>query len=482
MRALVVDRSLEAIAGPVVAPYIVADSLTTGTSWAVSAPAAYEAGDWIVIAIRVQLGGADDIAFDGFERLGPPLVADSTQARRVGFFRKLATVNEPDSYAFTASNGGRISWVAFTIRGTDLEVSGFAPEYEGLALTGGRSASAVDAGGLALTLGANECTYGNPSRPTSTPADYTEVGFASTSLKTTSSRTSIWVGARSGDAAPQADYLWANQAGTAAQMIVIGNKAEAVTPVSSLLAQADALYIAHRCGGANYPEFSPQGTLAAVNRGYQAFEISTTRCATGEFVCAHDWNTFGGTGQNIPIWSANWDDLKVIPTLVPSGSIMSPAADAVPSTLQKLEDLLALIPEDAVVFIDHKPTSGGTGSETDQANVTALLDLMDSYPNSTERFIWKSFKGGYAAAALAAERGYRCLGIYYGDEITTEPTYTGSFDLLGMAHSDTQAQWDTALATGKKVIAHIIYTSTQRDNALAKGAGGIMNSNVLAMP
>ena len=466
-----------------VAPFIVDGSLATGSSWAVGAPATYEQGDWIVIAIRVQQAGTDDIAFGGFERLGPALVADSTQARRVGFFRKLATANEPETYALTASNGGRISWVSFTVRGTDLTVAGFAPEYEGLALAGGRSASAVDAGGLALTLSANECTYGNPSRPTSTPGDYAELGFASTSLETTSSRTSLWVGANTfEDTAPQADYLWSNQAGTVAHTIVIGNKSETVTPVSSLLAQSDTFYVAHRCGGANYPEFSPQGTLAAVARGYQAFEISTTRCATGEFVCAHDWDTKGGTGQSIPIWSASWDTLKTVPTLVPSGTNMSPASDAVPSTLQKLEDLLALIPEDRVVFIDHKPTSGGAGSETDQANVIALLDLMDTYPNARERFVWKSFKGGYAASAQARARGYRCWGIYYGDEISTEPTYTDSFDLLGMVHYDTQAEWDTALTAGKKVIAHIIYNSTQRDNALTKGASGIMNSNVLAMP
>ena len=466
-----------------VAPFIVDGSLATGSSWAVGAPATYEQGDWIVIAIRVQQAGTDDIAFGGFERLGPALVADSTQARRVGFFRKLATANEPETYALTASNGGRISWVSFTVRGTDLTVAGFAPEYEGLALAGGRSASAVDAGGLALTLSANECTYGNPSRPTSTPGDYAELGFASTSLETTSSRTSLWVGANTfEDTAPQADYLWSNQAGTVAHTIVIGNKSETVTPVSSLLAQSDTFYVAHRCGGANYPEFSPQGTLAAVARGYQAFEISTTRCATGEFVCAHDWDTKGGTGQSIPIWSASWDTLKTVPTLVPSGTNMSPASDAVPSTLQKLEDLLALIPEDRVVFIDHKPTSGGAGSETDQANVIALLDLMDTYPNARERFVWKSFKGGYAASAQARARGYRCWGIYYGDEISTEPTYTDSFDLLGMVHYGTQAEWDTALTAGKKVIAHIIYNSTQRDNALTKGASGIMNSNVLAMP
>lgn len=490
------------------------NSVVTGSGWNILPPH-HSPGDHIIIAIRVQKGGEDQISHPDFTYLGPTFEPNSTIARRVGFFYKIATDNEPESYGFTASNGGRCAFVSFTINSTDtkpLNLIATSPTYSSAT----SESFAISSPSLVLTLAANECTNGNPSRPLTTPNHLTEVGFSSTSMESISSRTSIWVGATTASTTvPQADVTWGNSAGSVVQSIALesipvstslgyfgtqpiqsvyyGSKKissfifptstiSTPTPVTNLLNSTETFYISHRLGGANYPEFSVQGLQASLNRNYTNFEISTTRCATGEFICCHDWDTKGATGVSLPIWSASFSDLQALTTLVPQSSNASPAEDAIPSTLQNLTDILALIPEDSVVFIDHKTTSGGFGSADDQANVSVLLDLLDSYPNSTERFIWKSFKGGTVAASFARQRGYKVCGIYYGEEITASPNNIDSFDLLGMAYTDSQEYWDVATSTSKKVIAHIIYTESNRNTALTKGANGIMNSNILAMP
>src|SRR5690625_7225318 len=60
--------------------------------------------------------------------------------------------------------------------------------------------------------------------------------------------------------------------------------------VADLLAD-DPFYVAHRCGGGNWPEFSQRGIFGSIAAGYKALEMSVYQCGTGEFVLSHDWTT-----------------------------------------------------------------------------------------------------------------------------------------------------------------------------------------------
>lgn len=245
--------------------------------------------------------------------------------------------------------------------------------------------------------------------------------------------------------------------------------------VDSLLS-ANPFYVAHRCGGANWPEFSEPGILGSLAQGYQALEVSVYRCSTGEFVCSHDWTTTRMTGVSHEIWQTPWSTLAGLTSTAQYTT--NPSQPRTP--LLRLSDVMALAPN-AVIFIDHKATSGGSGNTEDFASMNALLDYMDTFPNSTQRFVWKVFRDAWQTAVTARDRGYRSWGIYYADEVAT-PNYVEHFDILGQEHNAPASSWSPLLATGKRVMGHIITTPTQRDNAVAKGATGIMNSAPLAIP
>lgn len=235
----------------------------------------------------------------------------------------------------------------------------------------------------------------------------------------------------------------------------------------------DPFYIAHRCGGLNWPEFSPAGVSGSLSRGYKALEVSVYQCATGEFVCSHDWTTERMTGVRHEIHATPWSTLSTLTQT--AANTTDPSQPRQP--LMRLTDVLALA-GDRVLFIDHKPTSGGPGNTADTAAMNNLLDFLETIPDATDHIVWKTFKGGYQAAQAARARGFKTWGIYYTAEITTAPDRLSDFDYIGLDYNAAQSYWNVAVATGKPTIAHIITTISARDAGLSRGADGFMNSNV----
>src|SRR5690625_1888076 len=252
-------------------------------------------------------------------------------------------------------------------------------------------------------------------------------------------------------------------------------RAAGVSPVpytvSDLLA-GDPFYVAHRCGGGNWPEFSQRGILGSIGAGYKALEMSVYRCGSGEFVLSHDWTTTRMTGQTFEIWQTPWSTLGALTSTAEYTS--NPAQSRTP--LLKLDEALQAA-QGRVVFIDHKPTSGNESpNQNDLAAEEALLDYLDTIEGGTTRFVWKTFKAGWASADRAKARGYQTWGAYYGAEINVQPDRLDSFDILGLAWYDAPAYWTKAHSTGKPTIAHIVSTSSQRSQALdpSRAAEGIM--------
>ena len=223
-------------------------------------------------------------------------------------------------------------------------------------------------------------------------------------------------------------------------------------------------YISHRMGGTEYPEFTQAGLDASLRAGFKALEVSVRRCASGEFVAIHDWKTTRTvTGTDYQIWNTPWSTLRTL--LQASGPLM------------RLSDIVAQVPDDVVLAIDHKTTSSQDQKNPgDLASEEALLEYLDTvYGGHPERrVIWKVFAQGTSAARAKAS-GYRTMAMLYPSEVAAADL--SQWDVLGLEWSAGADVWNALNAAGRPTIAHIITSEAQAQQALAKGATGLMASS-----
>lgn len=232
------------------------------------------------------------------------------------------------------------------------------------------------------------------------------------------------------------------------------------TPIDALLNNRP-FYVAHRLGGTEYPEHTMKGMNAAIGAGFTAFEFSTYRTRDGVFIGSHDWTTERTTGQLHEIWNTDWPTIQTLNQ--PAGPII------------RLEDVVAAMPEDSVLVLDHKATSASSNyNEGDRRSESELFDLLTTlFEKPTERVIWKLFAGA-DSDQRAAERGYKTMCMLYPSEVADADL--NRWDILGMEHNAPKETWATLLATGKPTIAHIIVNSGQSATSLSRGAHGLMSS------
>lgn len=140
----------------------------------------------------------------------------------------------------------------------------------------------------------------------------------------------------------------------------------------------------------------------------------------------------------------------------------------------RLTDVIDQVGDDIVLAIDHKVTSSKpTGSQGDMDSEKELFDYLDTIPNAKDRVLIKQFvNGGFAVRAKA--KGYKSMCMMYPNEVAGADL--SSWDVLGMEWNAPDDVWATLKATGKPLIAHIITTKAQADQALSKGATGLMSS------
>lgn len=220
-------------------------------------------------------------------------------------------------------------------------------------------------------------------------------------------------------------------------------------------------YVAHRLGGTEYPEFTQKGLTESLKAGFKALELSVRRCSTGEFVLIHDWVTTRTVpGTDYQIWNTPWSVLAGLQQA--SGGFM------------RLTDVVDQVGDDIVLAIDHKVTSSKqTGSQGDMDSEKELFDYLDTIPNAKDRVLIKQFVNG-GVAGRAKAKGYKSMSMMYPNEVAGADL--SSWDVLGMEWNASDDVWATLKATGKPLIAHVITTQQQADQALSKGATGLMAS------
>ncbi|GAB2615175.1 glycerophosphodiester phosphodiesterase [Pseudactinotalea suaedae] len=235
-----------------------------------------------------------------------------------------------------------------------------------------------------------------------------------------------------------------------------------VARVTDLIGQP-SFVVAHRGSGDNWPEHTLTAYQNAVAAGADAVEISVCATSDGVLVCHHDKSARRVLGVDQPIAEMSWARLHEL--TVDARPWLGPDTPLEP--VSRLDDVLAALGEDVLVFIEDKQ---GT-------NTRALLDLLDTQPRATERFVWKQWAQA-AQIAVAKERGYVAWGY-----LDVEPTdrldeLASTFDILGVPvamHDDDIAE---VVATGVPVMAWEVHLHDDVTRLAELGVAGLMCSNV----
>jgi hypothetical protein len=234
------------------------------------------------------------------------------------------------------------------------------------------------------------------------------------------------------------------------------------------LLSANPFYAAHRGSGGNWPEHTMHAYRQAINHGMKAIEVSVRRTSDGVFVCHHDAATTRMTGQNYTIATTPWSTLQSLTNTVDETGDPNQARRPIP----RLSEVLDAYAATHVIFIEAKVG----------ADASALLDIMDSYPNAPAHFIWKQWGGSNAGTTEARSRGYTLWGYMSGNEIANLSTWGPKFDLLGISHTSTDSEVQTVVsygqANGKRTIMWEIHDAATRNRALTLGVSGLMTANI----
>lgn len=221
--------------------------------------------------------------------------------------------------------------------------------------------------------------------------------------------------------------------------------------------RATPLEIAHRGGDADWPEGTAYAyRQAAARNPALALEVPVWRTADGVWVVSEDRTTGRVFDGSYAIPATTWATLSRLRT-----------REGQHPMARLKEDVLDVYGDDRVLFVDDK-------ADTDAG---AFLGLLDSYAGRS-RYVVKTYWQSTAVAAAARKRGYLTWAYYDATGLPRLAETQGRFDLLGLPWSASAADWATARATGKPVIAHIVATAAEAATARDRGASGLMVSGV----
>lgn len=229
-------------------------------------------------------------------------------------------------------------------------------------------------------------------------------------------------------------------------------------------------YLAHRGGGAWWPEMSLQAYTQSVLWGAKALELSLQRTSDGVWFGLHDPTldrTSGTSGFDAA--DHTWAEIQALS--ITAAETTNPGQLTQP--YMRFEEIMDAYYNTHVIFIDPKEAV---------THASELLDMMDALPGTpTDRLVAKYYGPTPVWANAARARGYKAWGYFYTVNQAVFATYQGNYDFLGLEWNAAQSVWDDILSFGKPVIGHVVTTSAQASTALTKGASGLMVSGVPAI-
>lgn len=225
-------------------------------------------------------------------------------------------------------------------------------------------------------------------------------------------------------------------------------------------------YVAHRGGSADWPEMSMTAYANSAAWGMGALEVSVARTSDGVFFGLHD-ATLDRTSKvsgSIDPTNLTWAQLTAnyknkLNASSPQGEDYTPVAD-----------VFAAFAATHVIFVDTKYI-GDTQQRTD------LINLMLSYAPASH-WVLKGYYTDTALTDLAQRAGIQTWGYYYARDLSRVDSTAQKWDMLGLELGAPAADWSRIKAKGKPVIAFFVADTPDLDEALAKGADGMMTSSV----
>ncbi|MGN5734306.1 glycerophosphodiester phosphodiesterase [Arthrobacter psychrochitiniphilus] len=236
-----------------------------------------------------------------------------------------------------------------------------------------------------------------------------------------------------------------------------------ILTVEQLLLQSP-FYVAHRGSGDNWTEHSMEAYSESAAHGVGALEVSVSATLDGVFICHHDTTLRRLTGDPRKISQVPFAEVGAL--RLDARQWLGSAAPLRP--IPTLEEVLDKFASSHVIFIEDKQ---GTNTE-------ALLDFMDTFPVSTEHFVWKQSARGAHTAAVH-KRGYKIWGYFDVDQANMFAAVVPTLDWVGLSVDADDTLFRQLVDHGKPVIAWEVHTRSERDRLTALGVQGMMCSNVL---
>lgn len=239
------------------------------------------------------------------------------------------------------------------------------------------------------------------------------------------------------------------------------------TSVADMLSH-DPFYIAHRGGSATWPEMSIGSYTKAVELGVGAIEVSVARTKDGKFFGLHDKTLDRTSEVNGDVDPANLTWAELTAKYQNKLNSASPAGE--PYTL--VSDIFAKFASNHVIFVDPKYIG-------DSDSRAELIDQMLSYAPA-EHWVLKGYYDNTTLAAAARQAQIQTWGYYYARDLDKLSATAQDWDMLGLETGATPSQWTSVKAQGKPVIAFFITSRASLAQAKAKGADGMMVSDIPA--
>jgi hypothetical protein len=240
------------------------------------------------------------------------------------------------------------------------------------------------------------------------------------------------------------------------------------------LLQTKGFSIAHAGGSANWPEMSMEAYRQAVAHGVNALEVSLARSADGVWFGLHD-ATLDRTSGTSGFVAAEHTWAQISRHRIGAAATTDRNQD--PQPYLRFQDLVDAYAGTHTIFVDPKvvPT----------VHHPELLKAMKAVPHPSESFVAKFYCTGTEWARAARAQGFKTWGYYYGREVDDGSTpladTQADWDLLGLDVAASAAAWSSVTSYGKPVVAHIVADPGSARASLARGAAGLMISNVLAV-
>jgi glycerophosphoryl diester phosphodiesterase len=222
-------------------------------------------------------------------------------------------------------------------------------------------------------------------------------------------------------------------------------------------------YVAHRGSGDNWAEHTMDAYSNSVALGIKAIEVSVNVTKDGVMVCSHDQTTKRLGTSEVEIADTDWAELEQVQ--IDASRWLGPAYQ--PQPIARLTDVLDAYAGTHVIFIEDKQAE----------NTKDLLDLLDTYEDSTSHFVWKQWAGA-KQYKVASDRGYRVWGYFSRDIIHRVDEFIDRLDFLGVPAEATDEEVARLVGTGKPVIAWEVHRRSTRDRMSALGVQGMMCSNL----